>query len=188
MLNTAAWTVGAAKALYEFTMRQRAEYGGGRVFYSSRSDWGEGPRERALEWMAGELVQVTGTPSDRELTPIPAGEMAGAVDPAFPWLDTLARLDRGEDCDATYRVFDGVRRMNITMVPLGTNVLTDDRGWTYEGLARACGIKFARDWRLPGGWRVGHHRRRDQPRDLVRRARRGMGPRCGCSWNGRSAP
>lgn len=144
VLNTAAWSVGPAKALFDFNMRQRAEYGGSERFYQSASDWGEGRRERVLNFSGGLLTAAEGTPPDEPLTPIPEAEMRDIVDPAFPWIDTLARFEAGQICGGTYRVFDGIRRMNITVVPLGEEQLSDDRGWTYEGPAVACGLKFQR--------------------------------------------
>lgn len=144
-LDAGAATVGAADAFAGFAMQQAVRYRGpGDTLYVAIMDRGDGPEQRLVAWEGGVPVRVEAPLPEEELTPIPEGEMAGTVDPAFPWLDTLDRLDAGQGCGGTYRVFDGIRRLDVTVIPAGPEALEDDRGWTYEGPAVACRLAFRR--------------------------------------------
>lgn len=144
-LDGSAVTVGAADLFSGVTIQQSTRYTGpGETLYVSVTDDGDGPESRIVAWKEGAPVRIEAPPSEEELTPIPEGEMARTVDPGFPWLDTMQRLDAGRGCGGTYRVFDGIRRMDITVTALGTDALEDDRGWTYEGAAIACRLGFRR--------------------------------------------
>ncbi len=140
-----AWSTGAADVFSSFEMRQSVRYSfPEKRVYVSAGSFGGDPKVRIVGWEGAEVVRTDVPPPEEELTPIPAGETVGTVDPAFPWLDTLARLDGGESCDATYRVYDGTRRMDITLSGLREEVLEADRGWTYAGPAVACRLTFRR--------------------------------------------
>jgi hypothetical protein len=109
---------------------------------------GGATERRAMDWTAAGLpvVLAAGEPDedDGPLTPIPEGETLGTVDPFAPVLGALARLDAGQDCAATWRVYDGTRRYDVSMTDLGDETLEGDRDWTYAGPARKCRILFKR--------------------------------------------
>lgn len=145
-LDGSARTVGAADLFAGMAVTQSIRYSPpAKALYISLWDDGDGSaRQRIVAWDGGTPVRIEAPPPEEELTPIPEGELEGTVDPAFPWLDTIARLDAGGRCTGAYRVFDGVRRLDLTLTDLGAAMLEDDRGWTYSGPAVACGLEMRR--------------------------------------------
>lgn len=109
-----------------------------------------------MAWTPGgdPVILAAGEPEEEPLTPIPPGELAGTVDPFFPFLDMMARLDSGGDCTRAYRVYDGTRRYDLTFADQGSEAVEADRRWTYDGPARRCSLHFQRI----GGFEVAEDR------------------------------
>lgn len=146
-MNGAATAFGLGALFSSFSVRNSVHYladGSRRVKVEVIS--GSDRNLRELAWAADgtPMVLAAGVedPDDGPLTPIPAGETQGTVDPFYPVLDMMVRLDKGLDCAGTYRVYDGTRRYNLRFADLGAGELDGDRKWTYSGPAHRCSMHF----------------------------------------------
>jgi hypothetical protein len=113
---------------------------------------------RELHWPAAGLPHLREAPEAEEepLTPVPEGATLATVDPLFPVLDAMARLDRGEGCTGRWPVWDGTRRFDVSLADLGAEEVAADRDWTYAGPARACRLGVQRIGGFPvrGRWQT----------------------------------
>jgi hypothetical protein len=105
-------------------------------------------------------VDHGGAPPQEARTPIPEGELDNVLDPGAAFLALVDQVGRGEGCGGSWRLFDGVRRMNLQVVDEGREQLAADRPWTYEGPARRCRLRLSR----VGGFPV------DSPREAPEEA------------------
>lgn len=141
-------SLGVAAMFSRFEVEQSSAYGPEGVLHEARGRFSGRESLRRVRWDGDGAAEVLTAQEARRdpgpLTPIPAAEMADTVDPAFPVVDALNRVAQGQGCGGTWRVFDGVRRMNITLTDEGPDTLTADRDWTYAGPARRCRLSFER--------------------------------------------
>jgi hypothetical protein len=163
VMRAEAESLGVAALFADFAVRQTAviEAGGPRRFVTD-ARWGDETRRRAVLWPgpdAAPQVDHMGAPPEGPRTPIPPGALSGAVDPATASLALLDRFAAGEGCGGTFRLFDGVRRLDMTVIDEGAERLEADRPWTYAGPARRCRIRFERI----GGFEA------DEPRETAER-------------------
>ncbi|MAS42177.1 MAG: hypothetical protein CML46_17080 [Rhodobacteraceae bacterium] len=140
--------VGLAGLLSDFRLTQRGEIlpDGARRFDATSNMDGEDVT-RSVRWAgpdAAPEVLDSGPPPERPMTPIPAGELDDVVSPSGAALALLDQVAAGEGCDAEFRMFDGVRRLNMTVIDEGPDRLERDRDWTYAGPAHRCRIRFER--------------------------------------------
>jgi hypothetical protein len=160
-LTAQAESLGVARLFADFAVEQtsRAQADGSR-FYVSEGRWGGEARRRLVAWPGPEArprVDHAGNPPEGPRTPIPEAELEGVVDPGTAILRMLDRVAAGEGCGGTWRLYDGVRRLDLTVTDEGTERLEADRDWTYSGPARRCRLNFAR----VGGFEA------DEPRETA---------------------
>ncbi|MEL6232872.1 MAG: DUF3108 domain-containing protein [Pseudomonadota bacterium] len=146
-MNGAATAFGLGALFSSFSVRNSVHYladGSRRVKVEVISGSDRSLRDMAWAADGTPVVLAAGEedPDGGPLTPIPAGETQDTVDPFFPILDMMARLDKGLDCAGTYRIYDGTRRYNLRFADLGTAELNGDRNWTYSGPANRCSMHF----------------------------------------------
>lgn len=143
-------SVGLAAMIADFEIEQRASYGADGVRrYRTVSRFDDRSVRREVRWdgpvAAGALPSAEVASSEPEVTtPIPPEELAGTVDPAFPVWDVMRKVEAGEGCAGTWRVYDGVRRFDLTLEDQGIEVLEADRDWTWGGEALRCRLYFRR--------------------------------------------
>jgi len=150
-LSGAGRSTGLAAMLADFEVTQRSVYAkdGAMRRYEATARWGDRTSRRALRWdgAPGEAgapsVELASTDPE-PLTPVPAPELEGTVDPAWPIWDSLQRIAAGGGCDARYRVYDGVRRFDVALEDAGVETLEQDRDWTWGGEALVCRLRFER--------------------------------------------
>ncbi len=152
-------SVGLVSVFADFLVRQDAAYGpDGAARVSTESRWGDRRAARTVSYAPGAKPEVEthlDTGPNRERTPIPEGELVGAVDPLRPMIDALRSLDAGGGCGGGWRVFSGSTRFDVTMTPAGRDQLAADRDWTYSGDAVSCDMRFHRVGGFPvedSGW------------------------------------
>ncbi|MEC9435695.1 MAG: hypothetical protein VYD87_22545 [Pseudomonadota bacterium] len=170
---------GVGGVFADFELRQRGEIrADGARRFDARSRFGDEASTRAVRWggpdAAAEVLDA-GPPPEAPLTPIPPGEMSGAVSPAEAALAMLDQAAAGEGCGGLHRMFDGVRRLNMTVIDEGPDRLEADRDWTYSGPAHRCRIRFERIGGFPA-----------EDDDAAAPPARGRGDRDGPSGFGRS--
>lgn len=141
-------SLGVAAMFARFEVEQSSAYGPDGVLHEARGRFSGRDSLRRVRWDEAGAAEVIAAEEARRdpgpLTPIPEAEMADTVDPAFPVVDALNRVAQGRGCGGTWRIFDGVRRMNVTLTDEGEDLLTADRDWTYAGPARRCRLSFER--------------------------------------------
>ncbi|MEM9049466.1 MAG: DUF3108 domain-containing protein [Pseudomonadota bacterium] len=153
LMNGAVTAAGLGALLSRVTVRNALAYraDGSRQVRIEIIRSGETVR-REMAWSSDGIPKIlaAGGEDDDPLTPIAPEEIRNTVDPFFPILDMMERLDRGAGCVQTYRVYDGTRRYDLRFDDLGSAELDGDRRWTYAGPARRCSMHF-----LPiGGFEV----------------------------------
>jgi hypothetical protein len=163
VLHAEAESLGVASLFADFDVRQAAvQRADGERSFVSDVRWSRESRRRSVHWPhpgATPQVDHAGVPPEGPLTPIPPGELAGAEDPAAALLSLLDQVSAGQGCGGTWRLFDGVRRMDMTVVDEGRDRLEADRDWTYAGPALRCRLHFER----VGGFEA------DEPRETAER-------------------
>lgn len=141
--------------LSDFAITQTGRYGpeGPREFLSL-GRVGDEHTNRRVTFAPGEDPQtetlVAPPDDDQPRTPIPEGALTGAVDPMFPILAAMRKMDAGDGCAGDHRVYTGRTAFQMTLRDLGSETLEGDRDWTWSGPARRCSISMRRI----GGFRV----------------------------------
>lgn len=145
-MNGRAAARGLGALLSGFTLRNSVSYGpeGREVRVEIARDGETDLRKMSWTPEGVPVILAAGEEEEEPRTPIPPAELADTVDPFFPVLDMMARLDTGGDCARTYRVYDGTRRYDLRFADLGADAMEADRGWTYDGPARRCSLHFLR--------------------------------------------
>ena len=82
---------------------------------------------------------VTPEPELDEVHPLDPDSLDNVLDPFSAMLTALAAFEKTNSCQGEYRIFDGRRRSDVTLVDLGTTTLEADRTWSYQGKATICG-------------------------------------------------
>jgi uncharacterized protein DUF3108 len=83
-------------------------------------------------------------PDTEERTPIPPGQLLGAVDTFTGVLQMSRTLARGGGCARRIPIFDGTRRFDLVLTDLGTRELKHSDYTFYEGPARLCRVRQER--------------------------------------------
>ncbi|MFT4795690.1 MAG: hypothetical protein ACJAVR_000768 [Paracoccaceae bacterium] len=143
----------------DFELSQTGRYGpeGPREFTAS-SRVGDKRTNRRVTFAPGQtpVTETLAAPADdnEPRSPIPEGALIGAVDPMFPILSAMRKLDAGGDCAGDHRVYTGRSAFQMTLRDLGPEVLTADRDWTFSGPAHRCSVSLARigGFRLKSNW------------------------------------
>lgn len=148
MARASGASLGLAAMFSRFTVDQNVTYTpDGHSLYVSQSRFGDTESRRVVRFPADappEVVEHHDPRPPEPLTPIAPDQMTGAVDPAFPVRDALRRVEAGQGCGGVWRTFDGVRRMDITLIDEGPDMVEADRDWTYGGPALRCRLRFER--------------------------------------------
>jgi hypothetical protein len=129
----------ASGSVAPHSFRSASEFRGRR----QEIDLGYGPGGLDRERVEGSTVD----PSEREV--VPPELRRDTVDPLSAVVAVSRRLVGEGTCAGTSRIFDGVRRYDLTYEDLGERELTDDGG-DFTGRARLC---RARMIPLGGFWR-----------------------------------
>jgi hypothetical protein len=102
-------------------------------------------RHLSVEFRDREAPLVEIDPPDPETrTPIPPGQLLGAVDTLTGLLRASRGLAAGGDCARRVPVFDGRRRFDLVLTDLGTAEMKRSGHSFYEGTARVCHVRQER--------------------------------------------
>lgn len=143
----------------DFSVTHTGRYGpeGPREFVA-RGSFGDEHTDRRVTFVPGKepLTETLVAPSDDDepRTPIPDGALTGAVDPMFPILSAMRKIDAGGGCEGDHRVYTGRSAFQMTLRDLGPETLEADRDWTWSGPAQRCSITMRRigGFRLKTNW------------------------------------
>ena len=153
-LTISAQSQGVASLLFDFSLSQHTErQGNGVRRFRSQGDFDGKPRNRLVIWDgsgAAPEVDFFGDPPEDELTPVPAEALPRSVDPGTALLALMDQIAAGEGCEGSWKIYDGVRMMDLIVRDEGPDMIEADRDWTYAGPALRCRVGFNR----VGGFRV----------------------------------
>ena len=110
--------------------------------FSSDSTYNDDGYVTNVEWADGQTrpsYEVTPEPELDEVHPLDPDTLDNVLDPFSAMLTALSAFEKTGSCVGEYRIFDGRRRSNVTLVDLGTTTLEGDRTWSYKGKATICG-------------------------------------------------
>jgi hypothetical protein len=83
-------------------------------------------------------------PRDYELTPVPEESIVNTIDPFTPVFEIGRKLEETRRCEGSYRIFDGIRRYDLTIKDGGSVTLQADKPGNFSGQAHQCDITVAR--------------------------------------------
>ncbi|MGO1118644.1 DUF3108 domain-containing protein [Rhodovibrionaceae bacterium A322] len=114
------------------------------VFSSQSFKDGDPQADFEVVWAPSdpEVSGKLGKQAEKELTPIPMGELNDTISPYQPIFHLAEKLADGQSCDLEERIFDGVRRYNVKVVEVAREELEADRDWTYGGPTVKCQLIF----------------------------------------------
>ena len=120
----------------------------GTKLLNADSVWGNTLSNITVIWPAsGSLPTVDlyrSEPRDYELTPVSEELTINTVDPFTPVFEIGRILDNTEKCVGFYRIFDGVRRYDLTIRDGGFQTLETNYPNNFSGSARRCDITVNR--------------------------------------------
>jgi len=146
-LKGTAASEGALSFFYDFEGKNELS---GRIIdgqyqptrFSSDSTYNDDGYVTEVKWQDGQsrpLFSVTPEPELDEVHPLDPDSLDNVLDPFSAMLTALASFEMTGSCKGEYRIFDGRRRSDVTLVDLGTTTLEGDRTWSYKGKATICG-------------------------------------------------
>ncbi|MBI3497944.1 MAG: DUF3108 domain-containing protein [Proteobacteria bacterium] len=114
--------------------------------YANAGEWNGGGRSVTLSYGdAGPIeAEVRPTPEKDERDPVPAHLWIGTVDPLSLVLAVNRRTASEEPCAVTVPVFDGRRRYNLHLEPVGLDRLPANRYSSFAGAALKCRVIYER--------------------------------------------
>ena len=105
---------------------------------------------------------VTPEPELEEVHPLDPDSLDDVLDPFSAMLTALAAFEKTNSCKGEYRIFDGRRRSDVTLIDLGTTTLESDRTWSYQGKATICGSAS----KMLGGHEIKDEKDKDEEPDF----------------------
>jgi hypothetical protein len=122
--------------------------GDGMQLLNGKSTWGDALSNLTVTWLPGDEKPLVdyyrSKPRDYEITPVPEDSVANTVDPFTPIFEIGRDLDQTKRCEGSYRVFDGIRRYDLTITDGGVSELPSDDTAGFQGLAHRCDISLTR--------------------------------------------
>ena len=99
-------------------------------------------RKTVLSYKSGELAfsDIQPPPDLSEVFPIPRGLVKETIDPLTAIVEINRRLEREMGCNATFQVFDGRRRYDLTLADRGELTLKQTPFSSFQGKALVCAI------------------------------------------------
>ena len=67
--------------------------------------------------------------------------MIGAIDPITAFFNIIEKINSYQQCDETFKIFDGRRRYDLKIKSLGVTLLENDRPKSFNGKVVVCGLK-----------------------------------------------
>lgn len=114
---------------------------------SGFGQWGDYSSQVDVLWPSAEhppqVDLVRSRPPKSALTPVPEESTVGTVDPFAPIFELSRQLGAGEPCVGFFRIYDGIRRYDVT-VSEGETLEIQESSPFYSGTARTCDIAVNR--------------------------------------------
>lgn len=115
---------------------------------NGRSTWDEGLSELTVSWTDPDAPPVVdlfrSKPRKSALSPVPPESTLNTVDPFVPVFDISERLNHNGRCEGAYRIFDGIRRYDLTLRDAGDQALVGDSAAEFSGPVHLCQLDLSR--------------------------------------------
>ena len=117
---------------------------GSRVLNGS-SSWDDTLSQITVNWMPGVPAPTVdlyrSEPLDYEITIVNPKSIVNTVDPFLPVFEIGLSLDHSKRCEGDYRIYDGIRRYDLSIVDGGDRELLDE---AFSGVTHRCIITLKR--------------------------------------------
>ncbi len=122
--------------------------GDGMQLLNGNSTWGDALSNLTVTWLPGvekpSVDYYRSKPRDYEITPVPEASIANTIDPFAPIFDIGRDLNQTKRCEGSYRIFDGIRRYDLTIADGGLSTLASGDAADFKGPAHRCDITLTR--------------------------------------------
>ena len=72
---------------------------------------------------------------------IQKSSLGDVIDPITAFMRVIEKINEQNNCDKSFKVFDGRRRYNLKIKTIGNNVIDNDRPKSYKGNVLICGLR-----------------------------------------------
>jgi len=122
--------------------------------HARSSAWDDGERKVTLTYLDNGkvLAEVNETREDYDedkFSPLDPATFDNTIDPMTAFIAMSRRLDAGESCDASFEMFDGRRRYDVTLTDHGTKQIEPNDYSVFTGEAVGCHLEFEK---IGGFW------------------------------------
>ena len=77
----------------------------------------------------------------KKVHPINQSTLIGVIDPITAFINIIEKINAYQQCDETFKIFDGRRRYDLKIKSLGITLLKNDRPKSFKGKVVVCGLK-----------------------------------------------
>ena len=147
ILNSKSKTAGFLDALYKYEGELYASSvrGNNQWFpkiFSASGIFNNKERSSKLDF-ENNLVKYKNYPvlDFKKVHPLNQSTLIGVIDPITAFINIIEKINAHQQCDETFKIFDGRRRYDLKIKSLGITLLENDRPKSFNGKVIVCGLK-----------------------------------------------
>ena len=147
ILNSKSKTAGFLDALYKYEgdLYASSVRGNNQWFpkiFSASGIFNNKERSSKLDF-ENNLVKYKNYPvlDLKKVHPINQSTLIGVIDPITAFINIIEKINAYQQCDETFKIFDGRRRYDLKIKSLGITLLENDRPKSFNGKVIVCGLK-----------------------------------------------
>ena len=147
ILNSKSKTAGFLDALYKYEgdLYASSVRGNNQWFpkiFSASGIFNNKERSSKLDF-ENNLVKYKNYPvlDFKKVHPLNQSTLIGVIDPITAFINIIEKINAYQQCDETFKIFDGRRRYDLKIKSLGITLLENDRPKSFNGKVIVCGLK-----------------------------------------------
>lgn len=147
ILNSKSKTAGFLDALYKYEgdLYASSVRGNNQWFpkiFSASGIFNNKERSSKLDF-ENNLVKYKNYPvlDFKKVHPLNQSTLIGVIDPITAFINIIEKINAHQQCDETFKIFDGRRRYDLKIKSLGITLLENDRPKSFNGKVIVCGLK-----------------------------------------------
>ena len=147
ILNSKSKTAGFLNALYKYEgdLYASSVRGNNQWFpkiFSASGIFNNKERSSKLDF-ENNLVKYKNYPvlDLKKVHPLNQSTLIGVIDPITAFINIIEKINAYQQCDETFKIFDGRRRYDLKIKSLGITLLENDRPKSFNGKVIVCGLK-----------------------------------------------
>jgi len=130
--------------------------------------WDDGERSIKLTYeddgkVVFDVTEQRDEDDDDRFTPLDPATLDNTIDPVTAFVAMSRRLEAGDTCDATFEVFDGKRRYDVTLTDQEPKVIEPSDFSVFSGETIGCHLEYERI----GGFWIGENKYSETARNRV---------------------